>query len=32
VVKRVAGKPVVKRRILAPDDKRDDDDEIDRNR
>jgi hypothetical protein len=33
VVKRVAGKPIASRRILAPDDKRDDDeDEIDRNR
>jgi hypothetical protein len=33
VVKRVAGKPVASRRNLAPDDKRDDDeDEIDRNR
>ena len=33
VVKRVAGKPVASRRILAPDDKRDDgEDEIDRNR
>jgi hypothetical protein len=33
VVKRIAGKPVASRRILAPDDKRDDDeDEIDRNR
>jgi hypothetical protein len=33
VVKRVAGKPVAKRRIQAPDGKRDDgEDEIDRNR
>ena len=33
VVKRIAGKPVASRRMVAPDDKRDDDeDEIDRNR
>jgi hypothetical protein len=32
VVKRIAGKPVASRRILTPDDKRDDEDEIDRNR
>jgi hypothetical protein len=33
VVKRVAGKPIASRRILAPDDKRDDDeDEARRNR
>jgi hypothetical protein len=32
MVKRGAGKPVASRRILAPDDKGDDDDEIDRNR
>jgi hypothetical protein len=31
VVKRVAGKPVASRRILTPDDKRDDEDETDRN-
>jgi hypothetical protein len=32
VVKRIAGKPVASRRLLAPDDKRADEDEIDRNR
>ena len=32
VVKRIAGKPIASRRMLAPDDKRDDEDEIDRNR
>jgi hypothetical protein len=32
VVKRIAGKPVASRRILTPDGKRDDEDEIDRNR
>lgn len=32
VVKRIAGKPVASRRMLTPDDKRDDEDEIDRNR
>jgi hypothetical protein len=32
VVKRITGKPVASRRILTPDDKRDDEDEIDRNR
>jgi hypothetical protein len=32
VVKRVAGKPVASRRILTPDDKRDEEDETDRNR
>jgi hypothetical protein len=32
VVKRIAGKPIASRRMLAPDDKRDDEDEVDRNR
>jgi hypothetical protein len=32
VVKRIVGKPIASRRMVAPDGKRDDDDEIDRNR